>query len=160
MSLTVYYDKDADLEIIKSKNIAIIGYGSQAHAHAKNLRDSGVANIKIALREGSASKAKAEADGFEVVSNQEAAKFADVLMVLAPDESQAEIYENHLKDHLKNGATLMFAHGLNIHFNLIKAREDLDVCMVAPKGPGHTVRGEYQKKRRSSLFNCYCSRCV
>jgi ketol-acid reductoisomerase len=146
MSLKVYYDKDADLEIIKSKNIAIIGYGSQAHAHAKNLRDSGVENIKIALREGSASKAKAEADGFEVVSNQEAAKFADVLMVLAPDESQAEIYENHLKDHLKNGATLMFAHGLNIHFNLIKAREDLDVCMVAPKGPGHTVRGEYQKK--------------
>ena len=146
MSLTVYYDKDADLEIIKSKNIAIIGYGSQAHAHAKNLRDSGVQNIKIALRSGSASKAKAEADGFTVISNKEAAEFADVLMMLAPDESQAEIYTNDLKNNLKQGATLMFAHGLNIHFKLIEAREDLDVCMVAPKGPGHTVRGEYEKK--------------
>ena len=146
MSLNVYYDKDADLEIIKSKNIAIIGYGSQAHAHAKNLRDSGIKNIRIALREGSKSISKAENDGFIVLTNSEAAKWADVIMMLAPDETQSEIYQNDLADNLKNGATLMFAHGLNIHFNLIKPRADLDVCMVAPKGPGHTVRGEYQKK--------------
>ncbi len=146
MSLKVYYDKDADLEIIKSKNIAIIGYGSQAHAHAKNLRDSGVPNIKIALRAGSASKNKAENDGFTVVSNSEAAAWADLVMVLAPDENQAEIYANDLQANLKEGAALVFAHGLNIHFNLIEARADLDVFMVAPKGPGHTVRGEYTKK--------------
>jgi ketol-acid reductoisomerase len=144
--MKVYYDKDADLNIIKSKKIAIIGYGSQAHAHAQNLRDSGVSQVKIALKEGSKSAPKAQNAGFEVLSNVEAAKWADLIMVLAPDEFQAEIYENELKDNLKEGAILAFAHGLNIHFNLIKARSDLDVVMIAPKGPGHTVRGEYAKK--------------
>jgi ketol-acid reductoisomerase len=144
--MKVYYDKDADLNIIKSKKIAIIGYGSQAHAHAQNLRDSGVSEVKIALKEGSKSAPKAQNAGFEVLSNVEAAKWADLIMVLAPDEFQAEIYENELKDNLKEGAILAFAHGLNIHFNLIKARSDLDVVMIAPKGPGHTVRGEYAKK--------------
>ena len=143
--MKVYYDKDANLEIIKSKKVAIIGYGSQAHAHAQNLRDSGVTEIRIALREGSASIEKAKNAGFEVSTNAEAAKWADVLMVLAPDEFQADIYTTDLKDNLKEGAAIAFAHGLNIHFDLIEAREDLDVFMVAPKGPGHTVRGEYAK---------------
>jgi ketol-acid reductoisomerase len=143
--MKVYYDKDADLNIIKSKKIAIIGYGSQAHAHAQNLRDSGVAEVKIALREGSPSIVKAQNAGFEVLSNPAAAKWADLVMVLTPDELQAEIYTNDLKKNLKKGATLAFAHGLNIHFKLIKPRKDLDVIMIAPKGPGHTVRGEYVK---------------
>lgn len=143
--MKVYYDLDANLDIIKSKKVAIIGYGSQAHAHAQNLRDSGVTNVKIALREGSLSIAKAQKAGFEVLTNKEAAKWADVVMVLTPDELQAEIYEKDLKDNLNQGASLMFAHGLNVHFKLIKPREDLDVFMVAPKGPGHTVRGEFAK---------------
>jgi ketol-acid reductoisomerase len=145
MSFKVYYDKDANLEIVKEKNIAIIGYGSQAHAHAQNLKDSGISNIKIALKEGSKSIAKAENHGFIVTNVIEAAKWADLVVVLTPDESQADLYNDQLKDNLKQGAALMFAHGLNIHFNLIKPRADLDVFMVAPKGPGHTVRGEYQK---------------
>ncbi len=143
--MKVYYDRDADLNIIKSQKVAIIGYGSQAHAHAQNLRDSGVSEVKIALREGSASIAKAQNAGFEVLSNKEAAKWADLVMVLTPDELQAEIYANDLHENLKKGATLAFAHGLNVHFKLIKPREDLDVVMIAPKGPGHTVRGEYVK---------------
>ncbi|MBM3579317.1 MAG: ketol-acid reductoisomerase [Alphaproteobacteria bacterium] len=143
--MKVYYDRDADLSIIQNKKIAIIGYGSQAHAHAQNLRDSGVKEVKIALREGSASAAKAQNAGFEVLSNAAAAKWADLVMVLAPDEFQAEIYKQDLKKKLKKGATLAFAHGLNIHFKLIKPRKDLDVIMIAPKGPGHTVRGEYTK---------------
>jgi ketol-acid reductoisomerase len=143
--MKVYYDKDADISIIQGKKVAIIGYGSQAHAHAQNLRDSGVLEVKIALREGSTSTIKAQNAGFEVLSNKAAAAWADVLMVLAPDEFQADIYEQDLKDNLKQGAALAFAHGLNIHFDLIKARPDLDVFMVAPKGPGHTVRGEYLK---------------
>lgn len=144
--MKVYYDKDADLGIIKAKKVAIIGYGSQAHAHAQNLRDSGVSEVKIALREGSASKAKAESAGFEVLSNKDAAAWADIVMVLVPDELQQELYNSDLKDNMKEGAALVFAHGLNVHFNLIEAREDMDVFMVAPKGPGHTVRGEYVKK--------------
>jgi ketol-acid reductoisomerase len=143
--MKVYYDHDADLSIIKSKNVAIIGYGSQAHAHAQNLRDSGVAEVKIALREGSPSIVKAQNAGFEVVTNVEAAKWADVVMVLTPDELQAAIYKNDLHKNMKKGAALAFAHGLNVHFKLIKPRKDLDVFMVAPKGPGHTVRGEYIK---------------
>jgi ketol-acid reductoisomerase len=144
--MKVFYDKDADINIIKAKKIAIVGYGSQAHAHAQNLKDSGVANIKIALREGSASAKKAQNDGFEVVSNKEAATWADVVMVLVPDELQQELYENDLKDNMKQGSALAFAHGLNIHFGLIKPRADMDVFMIAPKGPGHTVRGEYKKQ--------------
>ncbi|OFX11722.1 MAG: ketol-acid reductoisomerase [Alphaproteobacteria bacterium RIFCSPLOWO2_12_FULL_40_11] len=143
--MKVYYDRDADLSVIKSKKIAVIGYGSQAHAHAQNLRDSGIAEVKIALREGSTSTIKAKNAGFEVLSNSDAAKLADVVMVLVPDELQAEMYEKDLHDNLKQGACLMFAHGLNIHFGLIKPRADLDVFMVAPKGPGHTVRSEYLK---------------
>jgi len=144
--MKVYYNKDVDLEIIKSKKIGIIGYGSQAHAHAQNLRDSGVVNIKIALRENSQSKIKAQNDGFEVLGNVQAAKWADIVMILAPDENQADIYEDDIKPNIKLGGALAFAHGLNIHFKLIDVREDLDVFMVAPKGPGHTVRGEFKKE--------------
>ena len=143
--MKVYYDKDADLNIIQNKKIAIIGYGSQAHAHAQNLRDSGVKEVKIALRAASPSIAKAQNAGFEVLSNKEVAKWADIVMILTPDELQAEIYENDIKENIKQGAALAFAHGLNIHFELIKPRADLDVFMIAPKGPGHTVRGEYVK---------------
>jgi len=143
--MQVYYDKNANLDIIKNLKVAIIGYGSQAHAHAQNLRDSGVTQLKIALKEGSNSIAKAKQANFEVVSNQEAAKWADLVMVLTPDEFQAEIYQNDLVANLTQGASLVFAHGLNIHFGLIKPRPDLNVFMIAPKGPGHTVRGEYTK---------------
>ncbi|MFM7620718.1 MAG: ketol-acid reductoisomerase [Alphaproteobacteria bacterium] len=143
--MKVYYDRDADLSIIKGKKIAIVGYGSQAHAHAQNLRDSGVSEIKIALRENSPSIVKAQNAGFEVVSNAQAGKWADLVMILTPDELQAEIYKQDLRKNMRKGTALAFAHGLNIHFGLIKPREDLDVFMIAPKGPGHTVRGEYAK---------------
>ncbi len=143
--MKVYYDRDADLSIIQNKKIAVIGYGSQAHAHAQNLRDSGVKEVKIALRENSPSIAKAKNANFDVLTNVEAAKWADLLMVLTPDELQAELYSNDLQNNMKQGASLAFAHGLNIHFGLIKPRVDLDVFMIAPKGPGHTVRGEYVK---------------
>ena len=141
--MRVYYDRDADVNLIKSKNVAIIGYGSQGHAHASNLRDSGVDTVKIALREGSTSATKAEAAGFEVLSVTDAATWADVMMMAAPDELQANIYKDHLRDEMRDGAGLAFAHGLNIHFGLIEPRQDLDIFMVAPKGPGHTVRSEY-----------------
>jgi ketol-acid reductoisomerase len=141
--MRVYYDRDADLNLITGKNIAIIGYGSQGHAHAQNLRDSGVKNVAIALRPGSASAKKAEDAGFKVMSNKEAAGWADILMILAPDEHQAAIYDTDLKGNLKPGAALAFAHGLNVHFGLIEPPADIDVIMIAPKGPGHTVRSEY-----------------
>ncbi len=141
--MRVYYDRDADLNLISDKNIAILGYGSQGHAHAQNLRDSGVKNVAIALRPGSASAAKAEGAGFKVMSNKEAAGWADILMILAPDEHQAAIYETDLKGNLKPGAALAFAHGLNVHFGLIEPPANIDVIMIAPKGPGHTVRSEY-----------------
>lgn len=143
--LNVYYDKDCDLNLITSKKVAIIGYGSQGHAHALNIKDSGVNNVIIGLREGSSSATKAQNAGFTVMDPAKAAAEADVVMVLVPDEHQADLYNDHLKDNLKEGATLAFAHGLNVHFDLIKPRADLDVVMIAPKGPGHTVRGEYQK---------------
>jgi len=143
--MRVYYDRDADVNLIKSKKVVIIGYGSQGHAHAANLRDSGVAEVAVALREGSATAKKAEAAGFKVMTNAEAAKWADVIMVLAPDEIQADIWNNDLKANMKEGAALAFAHGLNIHFGLIEPRADIDVFMIAPKGPGHTVRSEYQR---------------
>jgi len=143
--MRVYYDRDADLNLIKSKKVAIVGYGSQGHAHALNLRDSGVKDIVVALRPGSASAKKAEAEGLKVMTVEDAAKWADVVMMLTPDELQADIYRDQLAPNMKKGAALMFAHGLNVHFNLIEPRADLDVLMVAPKGPGHTVRGEYQK---------------
>ncbi|MEM9879781.1 MAG: ketol-acid reductoisomerase, partial [Pseudomonadota bacterium] len=143
--MRVYYDSDADVNLIKTKKVAIIGYGSQGHAHAANLRDSGVKDVAIALREGSTTRKKAEAAGFQVMANAEAAAWADVVMILAPDEHQAAIYANDVEPNIKDGAALAFAHGLNIHFGLIEPRADLDVFMVAPKGPGHTVRSEYQR---------------
>ncbi|WP_277884208.1 ketol-acid reductoisomerase [Novosphingobium decolorationis] len=143
--MKVYYDADCDINLITSKKVAILGYGSQGHAHAQNLRDSGVKDVAIALRPGSASAAKAEGAGFKVMANADAAAWADVLMILAPDEHQAAIYAADLHDNLKPGAALAFAHGLNVHFGLIEPRKDIDVIMIAPKGPGHTVRGEYQR---------------
>ncbi len=143
--MRVYYDRDADLNLISNKKIAILGYGSQGHAHAQNLRDSGVKEVAIALRPGSPSAAKAEGAGFKVLPNKEAAAWADILMILAPDEHQAAIYENDIKGNLRPGAALAFAHGLNIHFGLIEAPADVDVIMIAPKGPGHTVRSEYAR---------------
>ncbi|TAE34638.1 MAG: ketol-acid reductoisomerase [Alphaproteobacteria bacterium] len=143
--MKVYYDHDANGDLIKSKKVAIIGYGSQGHAHALNLRDSGAKDVVIGLREGSSSRAKAQSEGLKVMTPAEAARYADVVMVLVPDELQAELYLDDLKDNLKQGAALAFAHGFNIHFRLIEARKDLDVYMIAPKGPGHTVRGEYLK---------------
>ncbi len=143
--MRVYYDRDADVNLIKGKKVAIIGYGSQGHAHALNLRDSGVKEVAVALREGSATAKKAEGEGLKVLSVAEAAKWADVLMMLTPDELQGDIYRDHLHANMKPGASLFFAHGLNIHFNLIEPRKDIDVLMVAPKGPGHTVRSEYKR---------------
>ena len=143
--MKVYYDADADLALITGKKIAIVGYGSQGHAHAQNLRDSGVKDVAIALRAGSKTAKKAEAAGFQVMTNQDAAAWADIVMILAPDEHQAAIYADDLHDNMKEGAALAFAHGLNIHFGLIEARPDLDIIMIAPKGPGHTVRSEYQR---------------
>jgi ketol-acid reductoisomerase len=143
--MRVYYDRDADINLIKNKNVAIIGFGSQGHAHALNLRESGVANVVVGLREGSSSARKAETQGLTVMSVADAAKAADVVMMLTPDELQADIYNDHLKNNMREGAAIFFAHGLNIHFNLIEPRADLDVAMVAPKGPGHTVRAEYQR---------------
>lgn len=140
--LNVYYDKDCDLEIIKGKNVVVIGYGSQGHAHAQNLKDSGVANVTIGLRDGSGSAPKAEAAGFDVKAPIEAVADADVIMILTPDEMQQEVYQD-IESHIKQGAALAFAHGLNVHFGFIKPRADLDVFMIAPKGPGHTVRSEY-----------------
>jgi len=143
--MRVYYDRDADVNLVKSKKVAVVGYGSQDHAHALNMKDSGVKDVAVALRDGSASAKKAEAEGLGVMSATEAAKWADVVMVLVPDELQAALYTDHLRDNMKEGAALAFAHGLNIHFNLIEPRADLDVFMIAPKGPGHTVRSEYQR---------------
>ena len=143
--MRVYYDSDCDVNLIKNKKVVVIGYGSQGHAHAANLRDSGCKDVRIALRPESATNNKAKDAGFETMDVTEAAKWADVMMMATPDELQREIYYNHLHDNMKEGAALMFAHGLNIHFNLIEPRSDLDILMVAPKGPGHTVRGEYQK---------------
>ena len=143
--MQVYYDRDADVSLIKKKKVAVVGYGSQGHAHALNLRDSGVKDVVVALRQGSASIKKAKAEKLKVVSPAEAAKWADVVMVLTPDEGHAALYKDHLKDNLKKGGALAVAHGLSIHFRLIEPRDDLDVFMVAPKGPGHTVRSEYQR---------------
>ncbi|WOE74308.1 ketol-acid reductoisomerase [Alterisphingorhabdus coralli] len=143
--MQVYYDSDAEMELIREKKVAVVGYGSQGHAHAQNLRDSGVKQVAIALREGSATRKKAEDAGFEVMTNAEAAAWADVIMMLAPDEHQAKIYNEELAAHMQPGSALAFAHGLNVHFGLIEARPDVDVIMIAPKGPGHTVRSEYER---------------
>ena len=143
--MRVYYDRDADLARILDNKIAVVGYGSQGRAHALNLKDSGAANVAVALRPGSATAKKVEADGLPVMSVPDAAAWADVVMILAPDELQRGIYANEIAPHIKDGAALMFAHGLNVHFNLIEPKPSLDVLMVAPKGPGHTVRSEYER---------------
>ena len=143
--MRVYYDRDADVNLIKGKKVVVVGYGSQGHAHAQNLRDSGVREVKVALRAGSPSVKKAEGAGLAVVTPAEAAKWADVIMVVTPDELQAKLYNEDLAPNMKKGAALAFAHGLNIHFKLIEPRPDLDVFMIAPKGPGHTVRSEYAR---------------
>jgi len=143
--MRVFYDRDADVNLIKSKKVAIIGYGSQGHAHAINLTESGVAEVVVGLRVGSSSINKAEGAGLKVMSPDQAAAWADVVMVLVPDELQASLYTNALQANMKEGAALAFAHGLNIHFSLIEPRPDMDVFMIAPKGPGHTVRSEYQR---------------
>ena len=143
--MRVYYDRDADLARILDKKVAILGYGSQGHAHALNLRDSGLKNVAVALRPGSSSAKKAEGEGLQVMTPAEAAAWADLLMILAPDELQREIYEADIAPNLRDGAALLFAHGLNVHFKLIEPNASIDVLMVAPKGPGHTVRGEYLK---------------
>ena len=143
--MRVYYDRDADVNLIKGKKIAVVGFGSQGHAHALNLKDSGVKDVRVALRPGSASAQKATSQGLEVMTPTEAAKWADLVMVLTPDELQAKLYADELGPNMRKGAAIAFAHGLNIHFKLIEPRADLDVIMIAPKGPGHTVRGEYVK---------------
>ena len=141
--MRVYYDRDADINLIMDKKIIIVGYGSQGHAHAMNLRDSGINNLAIALREGSATRKKAENASFMVMTPAEAASWANIIMILTPDELQSEIYKNEIAENIKEGTALAFAHGLNIHFELIKPKESIDVIMIAPKGPGHTVRAEY-----------------
>ena len=141
--MRVYYDRDADIGLIKSKKVLVIGYGSQGHAHAANLRDSGVKDVTIALKKGSQSIDKAKKAGFDVKEVSDGAKWADVIMMATPDELQADIYNESLKENMRAGSAIAFAHGLNVHFNLIEPRDDIDVFMVAPKGPGHTVRSEY-----------------
>jgi ketol-acid reductoisomerase len=143
--MRVYYDRDADLNLIKTKKVCIVGYGSQGRAHALNLKESGVKDIAIALRPESTTARKVEADGLRVLSVAEAAGWADLLMMATPDELQADIYNQEIAPHIRDGAAIAFAHGLNVHFALIEPKKTVDVIMIAPKGPGHTVRGEYQK---------------
>ena len=142
MAIELFYDDDADLSIIQGRKVAVIGYGSQGHAHSLSLRDSGV-DVAIGLREGSKSREKAQEQGLKVMSNAEAAEWADVIMLLAPDTSQAKIFTEDIEPNLKDGDALFFGHGLNIHFGLIKAPENVTVAMVAPKGPGHLVRRQF-----------------
>ena len=142
--MDIYYDKDADLSIIKGMNVAIIGYGSQGHAHANNLKDSGV-NVVVGLREGSSSAKKAEAAGLAVKNVADAVSSSDLIMILTPDEFQSALYKEEIEPNIKQGATLAFAHGFAIHYNQVVPRADLDVIMIAPKAPGHTVRSEFVK---------------
>jgi ketol-acid reductoisomerase len=146
MAATIYYDKDANLELLKKRKVAVIGYGSQGHAHALNLRDSGV-DVRVGLAAGSRSKAKAEGAGLRVVSAADAAREADVIMVLIPDQTQKKVYDEDIAPHMTKGKALLFAHGFNVHFGQIRAAEGVDVLLVAPKGPGHMVRRQYQDGR-------------
>ena len=143
--MRVYYDRDCEINLIKDKKVTILGYGSQGHAHALNLRDSGAKNVVVALREGSTSAQKAEGEGLKVMEIAEAAAWCDLIMFTMPDELQAETYQKYVHDNLKKGSAIAFAHGLNVHFGLIEPKQGVDVIMMAPKGPGHTVRGEYVK---------------
>ena len=156
--MQVYYDKDADLSIIQKMNVTVVGYGSQGHAHANNLRDSGV-DVTVGLRKGSGSWPKAENAGFNVQSVASAVEGADLVMLLTPDEQQRHIYEEEIEPNLKEGAAIAFAHGFNIHFQLIEPRADLDVVMIAPKGPGHTVRSTYVEGGGVPSLNRHRSRC-
>ena len=142
--MNIYYEQDADLDLIKQKKIAIIGYGSQGHAHALNARDSGV-DVRVGLQEGSPSRAKAEAEGLACMTPAEAAQWADVVMILIPDESQAVLWANEIEPHIRVGQHIMFAHGFNIHYNLIRPMAGVDVSLSAPKGPGHGLRDQYQR---------------
>jgi ketol-acid reductoisomerase len=142
--MKVFYDKDCDLSLIKGKNVAIIGYGSQGHAHAQNLTESGV-NVTVGLRRGGASWNKVEQAGIQVAEVDEAVKQADVVMILLPDENIAEVYKQNVEPNIKQGAVLAFAHGFNVHYGQVVPRADLDVIMIAPKAPGHTVRGTYRQ---------------
>ena len=142
--MKVYYDKDADLSLIKGKQVTIIGYGSQGHAHAQNLNDSGV-NVTVGLRRGGPSWAKAEGAGLKVAEVAEAVKTADVVMILLPDEQIATVYRNDVEPNIRQGASVAFAHGFNVHYGQVVPRDDLDVWMVAPKAPGHTVRSTYRQ---------------
>ncbi|HEX5007329.1 MAG TPA: ketol-acid reductoisomerase [Hyphomonadaceae bacterium] len=143
--MKVFYENDADLSLIQKKKVAVIGYGSQGHAHALNLRESGVKDLVVGLQNNSNSKPKAEAEGLKVVTPTEAAKWADVMMILVPDEKQAVMYANEIEPHTRKGQHLMFGHGFNIHYKLIRPREDMDVSLSAPKGPGHTLRNQYEQ---------------
>jgi ketol-acid reductoisomerase len=143
--MRVYYDRDCDINLIKDKKVAILGYGSQGHAHALNLRDSGAQHIAVALRAGSPSAKKAEAEGLQVMGIAEAAAWCDLMMFTMPDELQAEVWRDHVRDNIREGAAIAFAHGLNVHFNLIEPKPGVDVIMMAPKGPGHTVRAEFAR---------------
>ncbi|HEY1260999.1 MAG TPA: NAD(P)-binding domain-containing protein, partial [Stellaceae bacterium] len=135
--MRVFYDRDADVNLIKGKKVAIIGFGSQGHAHALNLRDSGAKDVRIGLRKGSGSVAKAEAQKFQVMEPGEAAKWADVVMIVTPDELQVQLYRDHIGPNLRAGAAVAFAHGFNVHFKLVEPVSNIDVFMIAPKGPGH-----------------------
>ena len=143
--MRVYYDRDSDVNLIKTKKVLVVGYGSQGHAHAANLKDSGVKNVVIALKKSSNSIKKAEEAGFSVMNVADGSAWADVIMMLTPDELQSDIYKDEIEKNMQPGTAIAFAHGLNVHFNLIEPRLDIDVFMVAPKGPGHTVRAEYIK---------------
>jgi ketol-acid reductoisomerase len=144
-TMRVYYDRDCDVNLIKEMKVAILGYGSQGHAHALNLRDSGAKNVVVALRAGSPSVAKAEGEGLKTMEIAEAAAWADLIMFTMPDELQADTYKKYVHENIREGAAIAFAHGLNVHFGLIEPKAGIDVIMMAPKGPGHTVRGEYSK---------------
>jgi ketol-acid reductoisomerase len=146
MAATIYYDKDANLDLLKKRKVAVIGYGSQGHAHALNLRDSGV-DVRVGLAAGSRSKAKAEGAGLRVVSVAEAAREADIVMVLIPDQTAKKVYDEEIAPHMTKGKALLFAHGFNVHFGQVRAAEGVDVLLVAPKGPGHMVRRQYQDGR-------------
>jgi ketol-acid reductoisomerase len=143
--MKVYYENDADISLIQKRKVAVIGYGSQGHAHALNLRESGVKDLVVGLQNNSGSKPKAEQEGLKVVTPTEAAKWADVMMILVPDEKQAVMYANEIEPHTRKGQHLMFGHGFNIHYKLIRPREDMDVSLSAPKGPGHTLRNQYEQ---------------
>nr|WP_293607071.1 ketol-acid reductoisomerase [Ponticaulis sp.] len=144
MTMKVYYEQDADLSLIQSKKVAVIGYGSQGHAHVLNARDSGVKDIVVGLQENSSSRAKAEAEGLTVMTPAEATKWADVVMILIPDEKQAVLWANEIEPHVRDGQHIMFGHGFNIHYNLIRPSANVDISLSAPKGPGHTLRAQYQ----------------